>query len=564
MSRRTPRRSLLVTSTRMVQMAGLPGITSLAFALLPFVLPIPAGGGAAATAPVSSSFATAPVVQDAKQRQAKRQPAKRQPAKRTTRSTSRTRRAAVRTPVVPVLRHTSPRGESALRADLATMLRSRTRSGAWGAIVVSLTRGDTLFSHDADAKLVPASTMKLFTAAIALERLGPDHTFSTDVLRTGPLENGTVQGDLVLRGDGDPALSSRWVRGGYDAPMAMLAEFTAGAGVRRVTGDLIADASAFEMRRIPEGWLSRYAGAGYAAPFGALSLNENIVIIAVSPGKGGANVWLEPATRGMTVVNNVRTVGGSGAQIRAHRAGDDRVIVSGSIGSRSGAVRYQLVVGDPATFTAGAFRAALEARGIQVDGAIRIAPTPPGATLLTGLPSPPLARLVSVMNRESINHYAEQLYRNAARGLEKRTVGSAETAATTLREFLTQKVGAPADAVTATDGSGLSVLDRVTARSLAQLLGHAHQAPWASSFHASLPVAGESELLRSRMRATPAQGNLHAKTGTTNEVIGLAGYVTAENGEVLAFAFLYNGNDRWHARETIDAMGPTMAAFARD
>ena len=67
-----------------------------------------------------------------------------------------------------------------------------------------------------------------------------------------------------------------------------------------------------------------------------------------------------------------------------------------------------------------------------------------------------------------------------------------------------------------------------------------------------------------RMRITPAQGNLHAKTGTTNEVIGLSGYVTAENGEILAFAFLYNGNDRWHARETIDAMGPTMAAFWRD
>jgi D-alanyl-D-alanine carboxypeptidase/D-alanyl-D-alanine-endopeptidase (penicillin-binding protein 4) len=125
-------------------------------------------------------------------------------------------------------------------------------------------------------------------------------------------------------------------------------------------------------------------------------------------------------------------------------------------------------------------------------------------------------------------------------------------------------VGAASDAVTATDGSGLSVLDRVTPRALVQLLDHAHRAPWGSAFHASLPVAGESELLRHRMRATPAQGNLHAKTGTTNEVIGLSGYVTAENGEILAFAFLYNGKDRWHARETIDAMGPTLAAFARD
>jgi D-alanyl-D-alanine carboxypeptidase/D-alanyl-D-alanine-endopeptidase (penicillin-binding protein 4) len=474
--------------------------------------------------------------------------------------------ARKRAPVVAVLHYTTPRGASALGADLQSLLGARTRGGKWGAMVISLTRGDTLFAHSPDAPMVPASTMKLFTSALALEKLGPDHTFSTDVLRDGALEDGVVRGNLVLRGDGDPALSSRWVRGGPDAPMTMLARFTAGAGVKRVTGDLIADASAFESRRIPEGWLSRYAGAGYAAPFSALSLNENIVIVAITPGSsgGGATVTLEPATRALTVTNTVKTVAGSRMRIIARRIGDDRVTVSGTIGSRAGTARYQLVVGDPATFTAGAFRAALEAQGIQVDGTIRIGTTPPTATLVTSMPSPPLARLVSVMNRESINHYAELLWRDAARGAGRAQVGSAETANATLHDFLVRQVGASPDAVTATDGSGLSVLDRVTARALVQLLSHGHTAPWSSAFHASLPVAGESELLRTRMRATPAQGNLHAKTGTTNEVIGLSGYVTAENGEILAFAFLYNGADRWHARETIDAMGPTMAAFSRE
>jgi D-alanyl-D-alanine carboxypeptidase/D-alanyl-D-alanine-endopeptidase (penicillin-binding protein 4) len=474
--------------------------------------------------------------------------------------------ARKRAPVVPVLRFTTPRGASALGADLQSLLNARTRSGTWGAMVISLTRGDTLFSHAPDERLVPASTMKLFTAALALEKLGPEHSFSTDVLRDGALDDGVVKGNLVLRGDGDPALSSRWVRGGPDAPMAMLARFTAGAGVKRVTGDLIADASAFESRRIPEGWLSRYAGAGYAAPFSALSLNENIVIVAITPGKagGGASVALEPATRALTVTNTVKTVAGTRLRVTARRVGDDRVTVTGAIGSRAGTARYQLVVGDPATFTAGAFRAALEAQGIQVDGTIRLGTTPPTATVVTSMPSPPLARLVSVMNRESINHYAELLWRDAARGLGRAQIGSAQTANATLHDFLVKQVGASPDAVTATDGSGLSVLDRVTARSLVQLLSHGHTASWSSAFHASLPVAGESELLRTRMRATPAQGNLHAKTGTTNEVIGLSGYVTAENGEILAFAFLYNGKDRWHARETIDAMGPTMAAFSRD
>ena len=117
--------------------------------------------------------------------------------------------------------------------------------------------------------------------------------------------------------------------------------------------------------------------------------------------------------------------------------------------------------------------------------------------------------------------------------------------------------------VAVTDGSGLSVLDRVTPRAMVQLLAYAHRAPWGSAFHASLPVAGESELLRNRMKSTPAQGNLHAKTGTTNDVIALGGYVTAENGELLAFSFLFNGHDRWNARATIDKMGATMASFSR-
>jgi D-alanyl-D-alanine carboxypeptidase/D-alanyl-D-alanine-endopeptidase (penicillin-binding protein 4) len=117
--------------------------------------------------------------------------------------------------------------------------------------------------------------------------------------------------------------------------------------------------------------------------------------------------------------------------------------------------------------------------------------------------------------------------------------------------------------VNAADGSGLSSLDRITARSLVQLLGYANHSPWSREFHQSLPVAGESELLRHRMISTPAQGNLHAKTGTTNDVIALGGYVTAQNGELLAFSFLYNGKDRWHAKETIDAMGATLAGFTR-
>jgi D-alanyl-D-alanine carboxypeptidase/D-alanyl-D-alanine-endopeptidase (penicillin-binding protein 4) len=125
-------------------------------------------------------------------------------------------------------------------------------------------------------------------------------------------------------------------------------------------------------------------------------------------------------------------------------------------------------------------------------------------------------------------------------------------------------VGVDSNAVVAADGSGLSTIDRVTPRSLVQLLAFSHRTQWSDAFHASLPVAGETELLARRMRATPAQGNLHAKTGTTNTVISLGGYVTAQDGELLAFAFIYNGWDRYTAKSTIDAMGATLASFVRE
>jgi D-alanyl-D-alanine carboxypeptidase/D-alanyl-D-alanine-endopeptidase (penicillin-binding protein 4) len=131
----------------------------------------------------------APVPADALPRQTTR--ATKQPKRSTsTRSTKARPKRVVRAPVIPALRFTTPRNAVALSSDLATLLGSRTRNGQWGAMVVSLTRGDTLFAQSPDERLVPASTMKLFTSAIALERLGPDHTYSTDVLRDGALEAG--------------------------------------------------------------------------------------------------------------------------------------------------------------------------------------------------------------------------------------------------------------------------------------------------------------------------------------------------------------------------------------
>jgi D-alanyl-D-alanine carboxypeptidase/D-alanyl-D-alanine-endopeptidase (penicillin-binding protein 4) len=443
---------------------------------------------------------------------------------------------------------------------MASMV-GKVRSGQFGVMAVSLTRGDTLFQHNAGTPLMPASTMKMLTSAAAFERFGPRYQFSTDVFYDGTLgPDGTLSGNVYLRGDGDPSLSGRYMPGGPEAPMNYLADQLVSRGVKRITGEVIGDASAFDDQTIPEGWLTRYLQAGYAARVSGLSLNENLVWVTITPGNGAK---LEPATTAIPLVNNVKTVPGSGARLSVRRQTDGTIVVSGRIGSRSLPRRYEYVVENPAPFTTGALRAALIAKGIQVDGGIRLGRTPPSAVKIASIQSPTLDRIIAAMNRESINHFAELLLRNAARGPQRNQQGTVATAQALLRQFFATKVKADTLHLEISDGSGLSTLDRVTPRAMTQMLGYAHTAEWGPWFHASLPVAGESELLRRRMRGGGAQGNLHAKTGTTNDVVGLGGYVTAVNGEVIAFSFIYNGRDRWVAKSMIDAMGQTLANFAR-
>lgn len=480
------------------------------------------------------------------------------------------RRAAQRRrtpPPPPPPKATSPRSAPALRSDLGTIMTSRTRSGTWSASVVSLTRGDTLFEANGGVPVLPASTMKLLTAAIALDRLGPNYRFSTDVLRDGDVDgSGTLNGNIYIRGDGDPSFSRRFHPGKYSEPVDKLARAVAAAGIRRVNGAVIGDATAFDNVLYPEGWLDRYKTSSYAARVSALSLAENVLWVTVDPGArsgGSASVTLEPATTTIAIRGSVRTVAGGGAAVRASYSADGNIQVSGRIGVNSPVRRFGLIVNNPPAFTTGAFHAALRAAGVQVTGGAQLRKTPGNATRVTSLLSPPLEQLVAIMNRESINLYAELLLRNAVRGPGREGQGSAPAAESLLRDFFREKMRTDPSQLAVADGSGLSTADRVTAHQMAELLGYAHMAAWGPAFHASLPVAGKSELLRTRMRQTPAEGNLHAKTGTTNNVLALAGYVTSENGEVVAFSFIYNGADRWNARASIDAMGETIARFVR-
>lgn len=479
------------------------------------------------------------------------------------RRTTPARRTPVRTaravaPAGPA--YSSPRSAIALSTDLGTILRAHTRGGTWGVVVASVTRGDTLFSVNPDVLLKPASIMKMMTTGLALDRFGPNHTFATRVFRDGSAAGGVLQGNLYLRGGGDPTLSLRFWQG--ESPMDALAKQIAASGIRQIRGDVVADESVFDPERIPAGWKSTYLMSAYAAPVSALSLNENLVWIVARPENGRAVVDLDPPSTTIPVTSTVRVVGGSGGRIVARRNGNG-ITVSGTIGSASAPRRYSLVIPEPPLFAAGALVSSLQKAGIDVQGNVRAGTVARGAEQIAEVHSLPLANIVSYMNRESINHFAELLYRNAAADPEQGRKGSSRTALEALRTFMA-KAGARKEDLRVTDGSGLSEADSLTARTMVQLLSYSHRAPWGSVFHASMPVAGESELMRRRMRSTPAHGNLHAKTGTTNTVASLAGFVTALNGEVLAFAFIYNGRDRFAARATMDRMGPTLANFYRD
>jgi D-alanyl-D-alanine carboxypeptidase/D-alanyl-D-alanine-endopeptidase (penicillin-binding protein 4) len=461
-----------------------------------------------------------------------------------------------------MLSWTSPHGVESLEGDLRTALTQHTRGGQWGVMVISLSRGDTLFRESPDAMMQPASTMKMYTSVLALDQFGPDYVFKTAALHDGVLNpDGLLAGNLYLRGSGDPSLSPRFW--GTTNPMDSLAHLIVASGIHRIHGDIVGDASAFDPQLVPEGWQSRYLGAAYAARVSALSLDENLVWVVVQAQDKKAVVTLDPATTTIPVQSTVRVVGGSGGRISAVRQKDGSILVRGSIGTSAPPQRYSLVADDPASFTTGALRAALEKAGVGIDGRVTLGTTPTTAIELASISSPTLANIIAEMNRESINLFAELLFRDAAHAATPDQVGSAQTGLATLRSLLSSKVAARPEDVQVSDGSGLSVLDRVTPRSMVELLSFAHQAPWGATFHASLPLEGESGTLRHRARHTPARGNLHAKTGTTNTVASLGGYVTAKDGEILAFSFIYNGSDRWNAKLAMDQMGATLAEFVR-
>ena len=354
-----------------------------------------------------------------------------------------------------------------------------------GALAVDLRTGEVVYSRNASLPLVPASNQKLVVAYGALAVLGPGYRFHTEVVGTGTQAGDVWRGDLVLKGHGDPTLTT--------ADLDALAREVRSWGIRRVTGAVIADESWFDARRTGPGWRA------------AFYIHESPPLSALVVSRG----WY----RGRTSRN-------------------------------------------PALAAASLLRQRLAANGIVVAKPSRV-----GRLTTHGLPlardlSPPLSAIVRFMGRESDNFTAEVLVKHL--GAVELGTGTTAAGARVLRRVLAA-AGVPLDGVRLADGSGLSHLDRLTAKTLVALLvAGARDPELRDPFFASLAVAGVAGTLSDRMHSRPARSLVIGKTGTTRLACSLSGFVRGR----YAFAIIQNGSPvaTRAARRAQDRFATALAA----
>jgi serine-type D-Ala-D-Ala carboxypeptidase/endopeptidase (penicillin-binding protein 4) len=419
-----------------------------------------------------------------------------------------------------------------LQSRLAELLdRARAElSGAELGVLVTDAAGRPLLAHDADRPLLPASTLKLVTAAAILVTLGPDARLSTSVETTAPLKDGAVDGDLHLAGTGDPLLATReygrWV---YPArprtPMEQLADDLVALGVRHVTGDVLGAAEGYAGPLEAEGWRESYYQDFNARRISGLTVDAGLEATYTWPDDE------EPEP-------------------------DDDV--------EPERVRLELAE-DPAEQAAAELVRLLEARGVRVDGEGRAGrPDAPILGTLAQVHGAPMHEVLRFMVQRSDNHAADTLLHVAGR--VRTGEGSWERGERALLQVL-DHLDVPVDGARFADGSGLSRDDRLTPTTLVELdramVAHRHGEVWESL----MAVAGEPGTLRGRLRATPAQGRLLAKTGHLRDVASLSGFVRGDTGERLHFALIANdatGADRAVIRALADELALLLSSELLD
>ena len=458
--------------------------------------------------------------------------------------------------------------DTALATKLASVLKDpKVTNASVGVVVADSSSGAEVYGRSGTTARKPASNVKLVTAAAALDLLGVDSTFSTDVLAPAAPANGAVQ-TLYLRGNGDPTLR--------ESDLRSLAQQVKASGVTRVSGGVVGDGGYFDGDLYNNYWNPADYNNSYAAQISGLTLSPSsgyavgTVQVTYKPGSGKgkkAQLGLVPALAGgyVKVVNKTTTTSvGSGASISVRRkAGTNTITVSGRVALKRNLVKRTVTISNPARYAAHVFTRVLRSVGVAVPGS----PTT-GTTPRTGLPvasdsSVRLSTIVRLLMKPSNNGMTEHLTKTLGRVGGR--AGTWKAGAAAVRTWLATTQPVPSTVVLA-DGSGLAHRNKLTARVLVRLLQYAQTRPWFDTFYAALPVAGNADpaiggTLSSRMVGTPAQNNLRAKTGTLSGVTALSGYVTDRSGRRYTFSML--GQYRSYSpRIVFDKVGATLAGWS--
>jgi D-alanyl-D-alanine carboxypeptidase/D-alanyl-D-alanine-endopeptidase (penicillin-binding protein 4) len=435
---------------------------------------------------------------------------------------------------------------SPLSQALASLSADPIYTGATVSVqVVNARTGEEVYAYGGDRALMPASTMKLLTAATALRELGPSYRFPTWVMADGPINaEGVLEGNLYIKGQGDPSMViERMWRMGMDLRLR---------GVNEVKGNVVFDDSYFADSINVPGWPSKddlQAGPTYFAPLGALSVNYNIVALNVRPGAsvGSQAVVTVEVPSTSIVVENKLVTGSTRSRywVRLDRRLDDATgrvatfTLTGNVPSDQAPDIFYRALPDPLTNYIAAFQMVTKQQGLKVKGAYKAGPTPPAAKVMFKSESDALAEIVAQMNKLSNNFMAEQLLR--AVGAEKYGLpGTTEKGVKAVGAYLSE-LGVAPTAWRVVNGSGLTRATTIAPSAMDRVLVDMYRNPaLATEFVQSLSVGGRDGTLRHRFRDDGMEGRIRGKSGTLDGVRCLAGYVEATDGTTYAFTFLVN------------------------
>jgi D-alanyl-D-alanine carboxypeptidase/D-alanyl-D-alanine-endopeptidase (penicillin-binding protein 4) len=410
--------------------------------------------------------------------------------------------------------------------------------------ILDLDSGRMLAAEGEHTALNPASNAKLYTAAAALAMLHGDHRFETTLSGTakgggivgGGVVGGGVVGSLVLRGHGDPSLSTADL---WSMVMELKAE-----GITKVTGDILVDQRFFDAETTPPGFEQQpNEWAAFRAPVSAVAVNENTLTLAVRPTQVGASALVSFDPPGFVdVEGEVKTSDAGADTVGLALAGSGKRMsakLSGTVSSDSHLVRYSRRVEDPTLLAGYALRAILEEEHVSVGGEVK-----PGSakrpTVLARHVSAPLATLLPALGKQSDNFYAEMIFKSLGGEAKGRPAKSAD-GASLVAQWL-DKVGANDAGVVIKNGSGLFDSNRVTSASVVALLRAAYRDPAIMpEFVAQLSIGGVDGTLKNRFRAERIRRAVRAKTGTLDDAIALSGYVLGPPGHgPVAFSVIIN------------------------